>query len=87
MKPKIHIWATNIGRYTQDIRVMLGDDTLVEASDVDYESTDASTCCNLLVELRKAGVLDFTADEAAVKQWPALANVKSEPRGPSNNNI
>lgn len=72
MKDVIHINGFDKGGGWRYLQVTLGDKLLIDAADFD-KSLNASVCCDLLVQLRNADVIDFTADETAKKLWPDLA--------------
>lgn len=72
---KISIQGYGITRTEASIRVLSEGRELVTACDIDYESGDASKCCELLAAMRDAGLIELEADENAAKQWASeLAN-------------
>jgi len=81
MKPKITIEAYDIRRTDQSIRVLYNGTELVTAWDIDYESSDAKKCCELLAAMHRAGLIELEANADARRVWSEfLANVRDEPR-------
>jgi hypothetical protein len=68
MKPKIKLEGYS-DTMSSNLRVIFGGAEIATAYDCDYESNDASKCCELLKALETSGIIELEVDDFCRKHF------------------
>ena len=72
MIPELHIAWNKDSFVGHGILVTHQGHQLADARDISYESSDATAIVEMLIEMRKLGLITLTPDAESVREWPAL---------------